>query len=81
MGHFPATQASAGLAASTDIKGNAVKSVEVTANSGLITITYNDKVTTNATLLLSPTTGAGAVNWKCKGGTVLTKYMPSNCRN
>lgn len=80
MGHFPASQASAGLAAATDIKGNAVTSVAVTANTGLITITYNDKVANGTTLLLSPTTGAGAVQWKCKGGTVDTKFRPANCR-
>src|SRR5574344_788434 len=44
MGKFPASHDSAGLAAATAIKGNAVTSVEVTADTGLITITYNDKV-------------------------------------
>jgi type IV pilus assembly protein PilA len=90
MGHFPngAGNDSAGLAASTDIRGNAVKSVAVTAGSGLITITYNDKVTDNATLVLSPATTPGSVVWRCKAagapgptaGTVLAKYAPANCR-
>jgi len=81
QGKFPPTQASAGLATSTDITGNSVSSVAVTANTGLITITYNDKVDSSATtLLLSPTTGSGSVEWKCKGGSVQTKYMPASCR-
>lgn len=80
MGHFPANHTSAGLAPAADIKGNAVKKVEVTANTGLITITYNDKVENDKTLLLSPVTGAGSVTWKCKGGDVNLKYRPSNCR-
>lgn len=80
MGHFPANHTSAGLAASTEIKGNAVTSVAVAGGTGLITITYNDKVQSGNTLLLSPATGAGSVTWKCKGGNVDTKYRPSNCR-
>ena len=78
QGKFPSNNSSAGLAAATDIKGNAVTSVEVA--SGKITITYNDKVTNGAKLELSPTTGAGGVQWSCKGGTVIAKYRPSNCR-
>ena len=78
QGKFPTNNASAGLAAKADIKGNAVTSVEVA--SGKITITYNDKVTNSATLELSPTTGAGGVQWSCKGGSVIAKYRPSNCR-
>ena len=77
-GKFPTNNASAGLATATDIKGNAVKSVTVA--NGKITIAYNDKVTNDATLELSPTTGAGGVQWSCKGGTVIAKYRPSNCR-
>ena len=78
QGKFPANNASAGLATNTDIKGNAVTSVTVA--NGKIKIVYNDKVTSAATLELSPTTGAGGVQWSCKGGTVIAKYRPSNCR-
>ena len=78
QGKLPSNNSSAGLAAATDIKGNAVKSVTVA--NGKITIAYNDKVTNDATLELSPTTGAGGVQWSCKGGTVIAKYRPSNCR-
>ncbi|KES21628.1 MULTISPECIES: pilin [unclassified Pseudomonas] len=80
QGKFPPSQTSAGLAAASDIKGNAVKSVGVTANTGLITITFNDKVDDGKTLLLSPTTSSGSITWKCKGGTVETKYRPASCR-
>ena len=78
QGKFPSNNASAGLAAADAIKGNAVDSVAVV--SGKITIAYNDKVTDGATLELSPTTSAGGVQWSCKGGTVIAKYRPSNCR-
>ena len=78
QGNFPSNNASAGLAAAADIKGNAVTQVAVA--NGRITVTYNDKVTNGATVILSPTSGAGGVQWSCKGGTVIAKYRPSNCR-
>ena len=78
QGKFPTNNASAGLAAAADIKGNAVTQVAVA--NGKITITYNDKVTNNATLELSPSSGAGGVQWSCKRGSVIAKYRPSNCR-
>ena len=78
QGKFPSNNTSAGLAAATDIKGNAVTQVAVA--NGKITITYNNKVTNGATLELSPSTSAGGVQWSCKRGTVIAKYRPSNCR-
>ena len=78
QGKFPLNNTSAGLAINTAIKGNAVTSVGVT--NGKITIAYNDKVESGKTLELSPITGAGGVQWSCKGGTVIAKYRPSNCR-
>lgn len=79
QGKFPSDNASAGLATPDAIKGNAVKSVTVA--NGLITITYNEKVKDGATLQLSPTSGAGGVQWKCKAGTNLDlKWLPSVCR-
>ena len=78
QGKFPTNNASAGLAAAADIKGNAVTQVAVA--NGKITITYNAKVDNGKTLELSPITGAGGVQWICKRGTVIAKYRPSNCR-
>jgi type IV pilus assembly protein PilA len=77
-GKLPSNNTSVGLPTGTDIKGNAVKSVDIA--SGKITITYNTKVTNDATLLLSPTTANGAIQWKCMAGTVATKYLPASCR-
>nr|WP_124224167.1 pilin [Tibeticola sediminis] len=77
-GVLPGSNASAGVASATSITGNAVRSVGIA--NGLITITYNTKVASGATLLLSPVTANGAVQWKCKAGTVQAKYLPSSCR-
>ncbi len=78
-GVLPATNASIGLPKSSSITGNAVTSVGVGTN-GLITITYNAKVENTKTLLLSPTTASGAIKWKCKAGSISSKYLPASCR-
>ena len=75
---FPATNAAAGLPVSTTITGNTVKSVEVV--DGKITVTVNNKVTDNATLILSPTASGGSILWDCKTGTIEAKFRPSECR-
>jgi type IV pilus assembly protein PilA len=80
-GSFPTGNASAGLAASTDIRGNNVASVAVGATSGLITITYsNDANISGDNIVLTPTTDTGSIVWTCTVGTVEDKYKPSNCR-
>ncbi len=82
-GAWPTTNTAAGLPADTAITGNAVKSVGIGATGGVITITYNSKVTDNATILLTPTVndGNGSVIWNCAtGGTVLAKFRPATCR-
>ena len=76
---WPTNNASAGLASSTAITGNAVTKVEVSGSQ--ITVTYNGKVdATNNTLVLAATASGGAISWSCKTGTVDAKYRPSNCR-
>ena len=86
-GHYSSVAASYGLPAAASIKGNAVTKISVTATDGsaadgIITITYNDKVTTGATIELSPATGAGSVTWKCRNPANGMKpaWVPSNCR-
>lgn len=74
-----------GLPIDTDIKGNAVN--KVTAGSSgsskaTITIEYNQKVASGATLVLTGTAGSGGVSWTCAVGnaTMLNNWVPSNCR-
>lgn len=80
-GHFPASNASAGLPAAASIAGNAVTSVTV-GSSGAITVVYNDKVVNATTLIMTPdgTSSVGSVKWNCTGGTVAAKFRPSECR-
>ncbi len=85
-GNMPGSNASAGLAASTEIKGNAVKEVGVgtdgNSTAGVIEVTFNEKVVDDGTMLLSPITGAGSITWRCKigAGGMDAKWLPSNCR-
>jgi len=80
---------------STELAGNKnVTSIE-SAESGIITITYDATVVPAATntILVSPvgvdgttplnlsTADAGTqINWSCAGGNVIAKFRPANCR-
>ncbi len=82
VGHWPAANASAGLATAASISGNAVTSVD--AAGGKIKITYNDKVESGLLMVLSPVAVGGSIKWHCNGAagsTISAKYRPSNCRN
>ena len=73
-----------GLATAASIKGKYVSSVTV-SNTGLITAAYggpkaSTKIPTASTLLLSPVSNAGSLDWVCKSSTIAAKYLPSNCR-
>lgn len=84
-GKLPTSNAEAGIAADTSIKGENVKSVKVGA-AGQVTIQYtaNETELNNKTLLLVPdVTATGSVQWDCSagGGTLDAQYRPSGCRN
>ena len=76
---FPGSNSAAGLAQDTDIHGNSVTKVTV-GTSGVITVTYNNKVTSGATVLLTPAVTNGGLTWDCKGGTLASSLRPSECR-
>lgn len=82
---WPANNAEAGIA--DNITGNAVSGVTVSrdgdtaAGKGKITVTFNDKVKSGDTLIMEGVgNDAGSVKWTCTGGTLVTKYRPSECR-
>jgi len=85
-GTFPSTNASAGLAVSTDIKGKYVKSVDAGTNPGIIVVAFGPGANTAiqpSTFSLSAITHAGSIEWSCKNTTyttVLAKYLPTSCR-
>ena len=71
-----------------------VSGIAINAGTGAITVTYNTSATgipqlTGAnTLIITPNIAgaalapgvSGNMDWDCKGGTVLPKYRPANCR-
>lgn len=80
-GTWPITNATAGIATSTSIAGNAVVSIAIGSSDGIITITYNSKLgTTDSTVTLVPHGGAGSITWSCNEGSVDLKLRPANCR-
>ena len=80
-GSWPSTNASSGLAAKGSITGNYVD--EVDAINGTVNARFGNSANTaidGDILILSATTSAGAVTWKCKSTTIADKYLPTNCR-
>ena len=78
QGSRPADNAAAGYEA-PDTKY--VDDIQI--SNGLITITYKAEagVAAGSTLILSPISATGGIDWKCKPGTVEAKYLPANCRS
>lgn len=85
-GTFPNSNASAGIATSTDIKGKYVASVKVEGNASAasITATMNasgvNKDIASKTLVLAGKQNSGSFEWTCKAGSVDNKFLPSSCR-
>jgi type IV pilus assembly protein PilA len=82
-GHFPTTNASAGLATAASITGKYVDNVDVATTKGQITAKFgkdaNDAIK-NKLFVLSAITSSGSIAWTCTKSTVSQKYLPSSCR-
>ena len=83
-GTLPESNTEAGIATSTSISGNNVRSVEV-GTEGDIIVTFSGNPIDGDQLLLNPTSEAGGgVTWACGPNTsnaIESKYLPSSCRN
>ncbi|MCX7513734.1 pilin [Frateuria hangzhouensis] len=85
-GTWPTSNGAAGLAASTDIMGSYVESVEVDEGQIIAKFSKNtpQKASTKIdgkTLILSPVANNGSVSWTCDTGDLDKKYLPSSCRD
>jgi type IV pilus assembly protein PilA len=92
-GNLAPDNATAGVSPAGVITGNYVSGVAVGAPAaGQIQVTYsnvapqaaNNQINA-ATLILSPVTSAGSVDWNCNGGAILglvqnAKWLPNACR-
>jgi type IV pilus assembly protein PilA len=90
-GHFPSTQASAGLPNDNQISGNYVSHVNATENPGQILVHFDDTGGQNANsaiaglqLGLSAITSNGSISWSCSNTNItdpkIINYLPSSCR-
>jgi type IV pilus assembly protein PilA len=82
-GNYPLNNVSAGVATDTDINGKYVNDVDVA--SGVITANLRNAAPVNAnirskTLVLSPVSNTGSLEWRCKGNAD-DKYYPASCRD
>ena len=77
-----ADSGSNGIPTDTDVKGDNVEKVSVA--DGVITGTMASSGVASEiqgkTLVLSPVTNAGSIDWSCKVGTIAAQYVPSECR-
>ena len=84
-GYFPASNASAGLAASTSIKGEYVGAVTVGSTTGVIIAYYNGTKanssikSTPMSLRFSAIRNGGSLEWHCKSTDLKQKWCPSSC--
>jgi type IV pilus assembly protein PilA len=89
-GHFPANNASAGLAQPSSITGKYTTGLgtgtDETAGNGKIKVVFGNKANSKIAgdaLVLSAVSHAGSTEWHCAagGGTSLPdKYLPTSCR-
>lgn len=81
-GRMPGSNASAGLADATSISGQYVSKVDVAG--GVVTVEFKGPSANasikNATLVLSPITKGGSIDWTCEPSTLQGKYLPTVCR-
>lgn len=84
-GVLPGTNTSAGLPKATSISGNAINSVQLSAN-GVITVktvastSGLPSAAAGKTFTLTPAAVGGSLDWTCAKGTIDSKYLPSECR-
>ncbi len=80
-GTMPSANASAGLPQPTSIIGNYVAQVDV--SGGVITATFGNsanQIIATHTVLMSPYTASGSIQWHCHSTTIANKYLPTSCR-
>jgi len=84
-GYFPAANSSAGLAATTSIKGEYVGAMDIGSTTGIIIAYYNgSKANTSIstgpkTLSFSAVRNGGSLEWHCKSANLKQKWCPSSC--
>ena len=88
-GYWPDANSSAGLAAPASITGSYLDNVDVSLNTGKVTVQFgkkaNPKITQagSDTLVFSAYDNGGSISWTCTtaaGTTIDAKYRAASCR-
>lgn len=86
QGHYPTTNASAGLASATSIAGQYVSSVDVGSTDGTIAVTYSSSRPQKAntaihakTLLFVPQAFPDRIEWHCASPNLRQKWCSISC--
>lgn len=79
---WPTSNASAGLADASTIVGQAVQGVQVLASgsTGVVQVTFNDKVDNGKHLWLTAQVASGATSWKCTSDVSVQSALPTVCK-
>jgi uncharacterized RDD family membrane protein YckC/Tfp pilus assembly major pilin PilA len=87
QGHYPTTNAAAGLASASSIRGQYISSIKVGPDDGTITVTYSSSRPQKAntaihmkTLLLAPKALPGRFEWRCTSPDLKQKWCPYSCQ-
>jgi len=85
-GHYPATNASAGLPSASSIHGQYVSSIDIGPAAGTITVTYSSSRPQKAhaaihmkTLLFVPNTSGDSVEFRCASPNLKQKWCSRSC--
>ena len=79
-GTWPADNTAAGVARPVDISSRMIDQVAIAGNQ--ITITFNPLLSAapNNLMVLTASDAGGSLTWDCSGGTLPSRYRPTNCR-
>lgn len=77
-GELPKDNAAAGLPSPEEIMGHSVGSV--TVSDGAVTVLFTGDEIGQETMVLTPNSREGGIQWSCVGGSLPAKFRPSTCR-
>lgn len=82
-GTWPDSNATADLEAPAAYKSDNVDAISVAAGTAGVAITVSYRIPAlggNNTIVFTPDTATGWIQWSCKQGTMANRYRPATCR-
>ena len=78
-GMWPSNNAEAGMVLASSYQTKYLESIAISGSSAVITFNIPDLGPLN-TIVFTPTSSLGGVDWACTKGSMLSKYRPPVCR-